>query len=242
MFGWFKKKPPKDESASIHASRSAYDSSEAHRVSAADAGSIEQGLRSLTTAGLRFTPDGERSLAEIVHNIAEDFEGIAFSHTPTLCVWALLGIAWSDDEGGVFENAVHFDDHCYDVADEDSYSIMMLSLADLAKSAWTVDSVSVTNARNPNGPLKWGQKMRVNLVSTPPISPFELVHDKDFDWSVIRKMNAQLPPSVDERFAIFWDGDATIVFLTPDEIKKLNALTDVEFSVENDDVNERGLQ
>jgi hypothetical protein len=56
-----------------------------------------------------------------------------------------------------------------------------------------------------------------------------LVNTKDFDWSIIFRLNERLPEQASGRFAIFLDGNATIDFLTPDQLRLLNFLCGQEF-------------
>jgi hypothetical protein len=58
------------------------------------------------------------------------------------------------------------------------------------------------------------------------------MHAKDFDWSIVFRLNERLPKGSLGRFALFLDGTATIVFLTPENVKRLNSLCGYEFSCE----------
>jgi hypothetical protein len=60
------------------------------------------------------------------------------------------------------------------------------------------------------------------------------MHAKDFDWSVVFRLNDRLPKGALGRFAILCPGNATIVFLTPEKLRQLNSLCGYEFSYEED--------
>jgi hypothetical protein len=69
----------------------------------------------------------------------------------------------------------------------------------------------------------------IRIAAARELAPFDLTAGKDFDWSIIYRLNERLPNEVAARFAIFLDGNATIVFLTPGEIDNLNALCGHKF-------------
>jgi hypothetical protein len=68
--------------------------------------------------------------------------------------------------------------------------------------------------------------------------PFDLVADKDFDWSVVTRLNERLPAEATGRFAAFIDGNAIIVYLKPDQLKELNRLFGYDFISEIDPLDE----
>jgi hypothetical protein len=70
-------------------------------------------------------------------------------------------------------------------------------------------------------------------------APFDLIVDKNFDWSVVTHLNERLPSGATGRFAAFFDGNATIVYLRPDQLKELGDLFGYEFASEIEPLPER---
>jgi hypothetical protein len=63
--------------------------------------------------------------------------------------------------------------------------------------------------------------------------------DKDFDWSVVTRLNERLPSAATGRFAAFFDGNATIVYLRPDQLTELGRLFGYDFISEVEPLEER---
>src|SRR5207247_3128812 len=72
-------------------------------------------------------------------------------------------------------------------------------------------------------------------------APFDLIADKNFDWSVVTCLNERLPSGATGRFAAFFDGNATIVYLRPDQFEQLGRLFGYEFVSEIEPLPERPL-
>ncbi|MBT1512556.1 hypothetical protein KIP88_18800 [Bradyrhizobium sp. SRL28] len=70
-------------------------------------------------------------------------------------------------------------------------------------------------------------------------APFDLVAAKDFDWSVVTRLNERLPAGPTGRFAAFFDGNAIIVYLTPDQIEALGKVFGHDFISEIKPLEER---
>jgi hypothetical protein len=191
--------------------------------------SIEAALKQLRNIGLRLFPHASTDLSETAKDIAVQSEGISFGEEPTIGHWSLIALA---GDPRPFENAAHYDDHCYDGFALEDYSSMVSEIIALAGHEWPVDDVElqyVNRQPNPIGPYL---PVSVSIKATPEVPPFELSTTKDFDWSIIFRLNERLPREATGRFAIFLDGDATIVFLTPDQILQLNSLCGYEFFYE----------
>ena len=223
MFGWI---------ASLLARKPGAASGEPpqRRLTLNDARHIEAALADLATVGIAFNPGFSGDLKATAAAIAARWQGIWFSHEPTPGDWALIALS---AEPGTFANAVHLDDHCFDVADLADYSRMIGEIVALAGDEWRIERVDVKNARCPGASLEWKQPMTVSIEATPPVATFELIHAKDFDWSLVFRLNARLPKEALGRFAIFQDGNATIVFLTLEKLRRLDALCGHEFLCED---------
>jgi hypothetical protein len=196
-----------------------------------DAKHIEAAIVALQKIGLRLKPELKDAVHKLADEIAAENDGISFSAEPTFGDWTLIALS---HEPGVFENAAFFSDHCYDGIDEEDFSLLITEIIQLAGRDWPFDSVTVADAKSPDGPLQYMQPVTVTIHETQPVSPFSLSNAKDFDWSVIWRLNERLPPNVSSRFWVFQDGNATIVFLTPDDARQLNALCGYQFQNEQD--------
>jgi hypothetical protein len=189
-----------------------------------DAKQIEAALIALARIGLRLNAAAKDSLHATAEKIAAQWEGICFTEEPTLEDWALLALS---GEFGPFENAIFVQDHCFDGISLEDYRRMVTDIISLSGDVWPVENVSVEV--KPNSALGWKVPVTVTIKAKPDVAPFELVHDKDFDWTIICRLNERLPKGVLGHFAIFYDGNAYIVFLTPEEIRKLNSICGHDF-------------
>lgn len=199
----------------------------------ADAEHIRAALVELENVGLRFAPGVKEELHAKAMEIMAGWEGVSFAKEPTLGNWALIALAGtldnSEDTRSPFQNALRFDDHCYNVASLEGYASMVSDIVELTGGEWAIESVEVKHAVRLKSPIRSNEPVSVTIKADPAVSPFELLHNKDFDWSIIHRLNERLPKDVSGRFAAFLDGDATIVFLTPENIQKLNSLCGHEF-------------
>jgi hypothetical protein len=191
-----------------------------------DARHIEAALVELEKVGLKFNPDIEDSVRQAAEEIAEELQGISFSHEPTLGDWALIALS---GEFQPFKNAISFSDHCFDGFEAEDFSSMISRIIRLAGNDWPFGYVEVRDAGRPEGPLQYEQPVTVTIHATPEVPPFDLIYAKDFDWSLVLRLNERLPEGVQGRFSIFWDGNARIVFLAPERLQCLNSLCGYEF-------------
>ena len=194
-----------------------------------DVNYVEAALKELPNVGLRLAPDAREDLRGTAADIVEQWKGIYFGKEPAIGDWALIALA---GDPRPFENAVHYDDHCYDGITLEDYSGMVSEIIALARGEWPVDEVEVRDARLPQDPIEYDHPVSVMIKATPEVSSFELLNAKDFDWSIVFRLNERLPKEASGRFAIFLDGNATIVFLTPDQIRQLNSLCGYDFFYE----------
>jgi hypothetical protein len=196
------------------------------RLALGDAKYVEAALKELPNVGLRFFPVASENLHETAKDIAAQWQGVHFGKEPTIGHWSLIAIAGNPRP---FENAAHYSDHCYDGFTLVDYSTMVSEIVALAEREWPIDDVEVRYAERPQGPTGPYPPVSVTIKATPEVSSFELLAAKDFDWSIIFRLNERLPEEATGRFAIFLDGNATIVFLTPDQIRQLNSLCGYDF-------------
>jgi hypothetical protein len=70
-------------------------------------------------------------------------------------------------------------------------------------------------------------------------APFDLIADKDFDRSVVTRLNERLPADATGRVAALFDGNAIIVYLRPDQLEELGKLFGYDFVSEIEPLPER---
>jgi hypothetical protein len=78
----------------------------------------------------------------------------------------------------------------------------------------------------PHGP---SARMEIAIDGQGSSAPFDLIVAKDFDWSVLTRLNERLPSGATGRLAAFFDGNAIIVYLAPDQIEALGKLFGHDF-------------
>ena len=196
------------------------------KITLEDSEHIESALVELTNIGLKPRPGLEASLTEISNRIAASYQGMQLSQEPTLGHWLLMALS---GDNSAFENSAHFDDHCYDGIDADGFAGIVTEIIHLTGNEWPIDFVTVEDAQGPGSPLRYGELVKVKIHESRDVAPFSLTNEKDFDWSVITRLNERLPQDVSGRFWMFHDGSATIVFLTPEDVSRLNELSNFQF-------------
>lgn len=167
--------------------------------------------------------------------MAEDFEGISIPEPPWPLTWVDLALSGSEQ---VFANAVHHQDHCFDVAGEEDYADIVASIMALAGEEWPSATVSATKIMR-QGRYGPSERMEIAIEGPGGSAPFDLIVDKNFDWSVVTRLNERLPSGATGRFAAFFDGNAIIVYLTPDQLKELGKLFGYDFVSEIEPLEER---
>ena len=184
-----------------------------------DAPEIAAAISQLVKIGLkpRF-PESE--FLEVARRKAAELEGIGIPDPPVPLVFVALALTGSEP---VFANAVHYQDHCFDGAGNDEYAEIVASLMALAGEDWPSATISATSVvrKGRYGP---SQRLEIAIEGQGGCAPFDLVVAKDFDWSVVTRLNERLPPEATGRFAAFFDGNATIVYLRPDQLRELGRL------------------
>lgn len=203
-------------------------------LSADDAPKIAAAISQLATIGLKpLFPEEE--FPALARQISEEFEGTRIPDPPLPLTWFDLALTGPEK---VFANAVHFQDHCFDVAGEEDYAGVVASIMALAGEEWPDTTVSASSVQRQG---RYGPSRRIEIViqgqgSAP---SFDLIVDKDFDWSVVTCLNERLPAGAEGRFAAFFDGDATIVYLKPDQIAELGRLFGYDFVTDVEPLEER---
>jgi hypothetical protein len=236
MFGWlrslFSGNPSRQTRpfGGVVVRAGAWDDVATHRLELDRAKHIETALTDLANVGITLSPILKTALRATAEKIAALWEGgiSFFSREPTPGDWALLALS---AEPGTFENSIFLQDHCFDVAQLHDFRHMIGEILALAGDEWSIQSVDVKDAPYPAAAIGW-PPLTVTINAEPEVAPFELMHAKDFDWSIVFRLNERLPKGALGRFAIFLDGNATIVFLTPENVRRLNSLCGCEFSYE----------
>ncbi len=204
------------------------------KLSVDDAPKIAAAISQLEKIGLKpLFP--EREFPALAHRMAEEFEGTGIPEPPLPLTF--LDLALSGPEQ-VFANAIHFQDHCFDVAGEADYAEIVASIMALAGEEWPSATVSATKIvrQGPGGP---SARMEIAIEGPGSCTPFDLIAAKDFDWSVVTCLNERLPSGATGRFAAFFDGNAIIVYLTPVQLRELGRLFGHDFISEIEPLQER---
>lgn len=199
-----------------------------------DAPKIAAAISQLAKIGLKpLFP--EREFAKLARQMAEEFEGISIPEPPLPLTWVDLALSGSEQ---VFANAVHHQDHCFDVAGEADYAEIVASIMALAGEEWPSATVSATKIMR-QGRYGPSERMEIAIHGPGGGAPFDLIVDKNFDWSVVTRLNERLPLEATGRFAAFFDGNAIIVYLTPDQLRELGKLFGYDFVSEIEPLGER---
>jgi hypothetical protein len=181
-----------------------------------DAPKIAEAISQLVSIGLRpLFPASE--FPELARRKTEELEGIGIPDLPTPPTWAALALAGSEQ---AFANAIHYQDHCFDVAGEKEYAEVVASIMALAGDEWPSATVSATSVVK-EGRYRPSHRVEIAIHGPGGTISFDLIAGKDFDWSVVTRLNERLPSGATGRFAAFFDPSATIVYLTPDQRKEL---------------------
>ena len=203
-------------------------------LSVDDAPKIAAAISQLEKIGLKpLFP--EREFSKLARQMAEEFEGTGIPEPPLPLTWVDLALS---GPAQVFANAIHYQDHCFDVAGEADYAEVVASIMALAGEEWPSATVSATKVmrQGPHGP---SARMEIAIHGQGSSAPFDLIVAKDFDWSVVTRLNERLPSGATGRFAAFFDGNAIIVYLTPDQIEALGKLFGHDFISEIEPLEER---
>jgi hypothetical protein len=199
-----------------------------------DAPKIAAAIAQLASIGLKpLFP--ERELLDVARRQLEEDEGCSIPDPPLPLTWVDLALSGPEQ---VFANAVHHQDHCFDVAGESDYAEVVASIMALAGDEWPRATVSATGIVR-EGRYGPSDRMAIAIHGPGGAAPFELLADKDFDWSVVTRLNERLPAGATGRFAAFFDGNATIVYLKPDQLKQLGELFGYDFISEIEPLEER---
>jgi hypothetical protein len=194
-------------------------------LSVDDAPKIAAAIAQLEKIGLKpLFP--EREFSKLAREMAEEFEGTGIPEPPLPLTWVDLALSGSAQ---LFANAIHCQDHCFDGADEADYAGIVASIMALAGEAWPGATVSATKVmkQGPHGGPS--ARMEIAIHGQGGSAPFDLIVAKDFDWSVVTRLNERLPAGATGRFAAFFDGNAIIVYLAPDQIEALGKLFGHDF-------------
>ena len=203
-------------------------------LSTHDAPKIAAAISQLAKIGLRpLYPDEE--FPALARQIAKEFEGTSIPDPPLPLTWFDLALTGPEK---VFANAVHFQDHCFDVAGEEDYAGVVASIMALAEEEWPSATVSASSVQRQG---RYGPSRRIEIViqGEGSVPSFDLIADKDFDWSVVTRLNERLPSGATGRFAAFFDGGATIVYLKPEQIAELGKLFGYDFVTNVEPLEER---
>ncbi|WP_375275508.1 hypothetical protein [Methylorubrum thiocyanatum] len=201
--------------------------------SEAEIDAVEAALNGLIAAGLRLGPhyDGmdRRAVARAMAEHPEFAVGDGNETLPLTerssealsidILWSYRALADAiEDE---FANAAIFEDHCYDGADAETYRALFARLIDLA-GIWTGRGVAVAPVPG-LGP--YGHGFRVAFETQPPIPPLTFPADKNFDWTLLERLDAGRPAGETRRFRVAADGGAGLVlFLDDAEARAIAAL------------------
>jgi hypothetical protein len=204
------------------------------KLSVDDAPKIAAAISQLAKIGLSpLFP--EREFSELARQKVEELEGIGIPDPPLPLTWVALALTGSEQ---VFANAIYLQDHCFDGAGESEYAEVVASIMALVGEEWPSATVSATSIVKEG---RYGPSERMEIAINGPggAAPFDLIVDKNFDWSVVTRLNERLPSGATGRFAAFFDGNSTIVYLKPDQLKELGKLFGYDFISEIEPLPER---
>jgi hypothetical protein len=207
-----------------------------HQLSVEDAPKIAAAISQLAKIGLKpLFP--EREFPEVARHKVEELEGISIPDPPLPLTWVDLALTGSEQ---IFANAIHYQDHCFDGVGDEEYAEVVASIMALAGEDWPGDGarVAATSVVR-EGRYGPSNRMEITIHQQGGCAPFELIAEKDFDWSVVTRLNERLPSGATGRFAAFFDGNATIVYLRPDQLKELGKLFGYDFVSEIEPLPER---
>lgn len=199
--------------------------SEAFDVIGSIASMIASGLRQLETVGLQPFPDMQDDWRSISRHVAERHALTAFIKPPTEMDWALMALR--DETVQPFRNAICLGDRRYDATTAGGLGAMVADAAALAQDEWRIDGVE-TPGRDNAGYLETGVSVEIVIKASPEVTPLELTRTVGFDWSFIPQLNERLPQGAQGRFAAC---GGVVVFLSPVQIDRLNALSGCDFSM-----------
>ncbi|WP_026925964.1 hypothetical protein [Granulicoccus phenolivorans] len=138
----------------------------------------------------------------------------------------VLTVLWQEDEESgepLFDNARIIVDHVFDGAAEADLADTIAAVLHLADPEFAAAAVSVT------GPIGRDERYLVR-VSGPLSAEFGLRQNKDFDWSLIARLNEHLPDSATGRFGWIGDGGSVLVaYLPPAQLAALGTLAGLPF-------------
>ncbi len=195
-----------------------------HPRSEAEIDAVAAALDGLIAAGLRLGPHyAGMDRRAVARAMAEHPEFAAGGENATLPLTqhspeALsIAILWSyralaDGIEDEFANAMIFEDHCYDGADAEAYHALFARLIAVA-GVWTGRGVTVAGVPG-LGP--YGHGFRVSFETEPPIPPLTFPADKNFDWSLLERLDASRPAGETRRFRVAADGGAALVLFLDD--------------------------
>jgi hypothetical protein len=199
-----------------------------------DAPKIAAAISELTKFGLKpLFPESE--FLELARQKAEEFEGLGIPEPPLPSTWADFALNGSVQ---VFANAIHYQDDRFDQAGEGAYAEVVASIMALAEEDWSSATITATRVVKAG---RYGPSKRMEIAIDGPgrASRFDLIEDTSFDWSVVTRLNERLPSGATGRFAAFFDGQATIVYLKPDQLDELSRLFGYSFISEIEPLQER---
>jgi hypothetical protein len=108
------------------------------KLSVDDAPKIADAISQLAKIGLKpLCPESE--FPEVARQKVEELEGIRIPDPPLSLTWVALALTGEQ----AFANAIHYSDHCFDVAGEEDYAEVVASIMALAGEDWPGDGATV---------------------------------------------------------------------------------------------------
>lgn len=186
---------------------------------------IASGLRRLETVGLQPFPDMQDDWRSISRQVAERRALTAFIKPPTEMDWALMALRYT--EARPFRNAIYLGHQRYDVTRAGGLRMMIADVAALAQNEWRIDGVETPDCEGASY-LETGVRVEFVIKTMPEVQPVELSRTIGFDWRLIPQLNDRLPQGARGRFAAC---GGVVVFLSPQQIDQLNAMSGWDFSM-----------
>ncbi|MEQ1695183.1 MAG: hypothetical protein ABL901_05005 [Hyphomicrobiaceae bacterium] len=121
-------------------------------------------------------------------------------------------------------------DHCYDGAEPADWADLIADVCELAGDTWQFEGGDDAEVYETG--VEVSDEYVVSFKAAPPIAPFSIIPAKDVDWSLIGRLNERLPVDCQGRFGWIGDGgSALVVFLGPDQIRRVSEFCGNDFEV-----------
>ena len=147
---------------------------------------------------------------------------------PRLAVLWVIEAEETGESLACFQNALVFNDHCFDVAGVDDYEKLLRKILSTANNDWRP---RLLRTRERTGFFS-APKVQLAIEIDGSLHTLAIEGRKDFEPNLIAQLNALVPETVGAKFAWCGDGGTVmVVWLTPKEIAELSDYCGVVFDI-----------